>query len=90
MVRGIEHDVIKLVEPYNIVTWEKTWGQARDSTRVQAYDFPVAAFESTISVGMYPKYTNGMKSLEHCQRASAGRTFFVTKRGFFGLGIKSI
>jgi hypothetical protein len=39
---------------------------------------------------MYPEYTNGMKSVEHCQRASATRTFFVTKRGFFGPGNKSI
>jgi hypothetical protein len=39
---------------------------------------------------MYPEYTNGMKSVEHCQRASAGCTFFVTKRGIFGLGNKSI
>jgi hypothetical protein len=82
-VRGFEHDVVELVEPYNVATWEMTWERSRDSARVQAYDFPVAAFESTISAGMYPEYTNGMKSVEHCQRASAGRTFFVTKRGFF-------
>jgi hypothetical protein len=54
------------------------------------HDFLVAAFESTISTGMYPEYTNGMKSVEHCQRASATHAFFVTKRGFFGLWNKSI
>jgi hypothetical protein len=31
MVRGFEHDVVELVEPYNVATWKKTWGQARDS-----------------------------------------------------------
>jgi hypothetical protein len=89
-VRWLEHDVVELVEPYNVATWERTWEKARDSARVQPYDFPVAAFESNISAGMYPEYTNGMKSVEHCQRASATRTFFVTKRGFFGPGNKSI
>jgi hypothetical protein len=39
---------------------------------------------------MYSEHTNGMKSVEHYQRASAGRPFFVTKYGLFGLGNKNI